>query len=508
MSLCETPSASTRSNGLAGQPGRKVISLTVAQSKPSACSTATKGGCGSGSSSQLPQHIQDKVHDHPCYSAEAHHHFARMHVAVAPGCNIQCNYCNRKYDCANESRPGVVSEKLTPELAAKKVLAVAARIPQLSVVGVAGPGDALAIPEKTFRTFDLIKAAAPDIRLCLSTNGLALPDHVDRIKALGVDHVTITINMVDPEIGAKIYPWIFYNHKRWHGVEAAKILHERQMLGLEMLVAADILVKVNSVMIPGINDQHLEEVNKAVKSRGAFLHNIMPLISDPAHGTYFGLNGQRGPTPAELKALQDSCEGDMQMMRHCRQCRADAVGMLGEDRGAEFNSHNIDAIAAEVDAELMKENRAAYRNFVEKERADQTAATASAKAQVVETAEKRLVAVATKGTGRINQHFGHAEEFQVYEVSATGAKFVGHRKVALYCQGGYEDDEAMPGIVDALEGCSAVFVAKIGHCPRKDLAAAGVEAIETYAHEYIEASLIDWFAKSVAGVAESDVIAA
>jgi MoaA/NifB/PqqE/SkfB family radical SAM enzyme len=30
-----------------------------------------------------------------------------------------------------------------------------------------------------------------------------LPDYVDRIKALNVDHVTITINMVDPAIGAK-----------------------------------------------------------------------------------------------------------------------------------------------------------------------------------------------------------------------------------------------------------------------------------------------------------------
>ncbi|NMG73313.1 nitrogenase cofactor biosynthesis protein NifB [Aromatoleum diolicum] len=488
LSLPEAPTA------------RKIIPLIVggpASAKSGACSTAVQGGCGSGSSAGLPQHIRDKVHDHPCYSAEAHHHFARMHVAVAPGCNIQCNYCNRKYDCANESRPGVVSEKLTPELAAKKVLAVAARIPQLSVVGVAGPGDALALPEKTFRTFDLIKAAAPDIRLCLSTNGLALPDHVERIKALGVDHVTITINMIDPDIGAQIYPWIFFDHKRWRGVEAARILHERQMLGLEMLVAADVLVKVNSVMIPGINDRHLAEVNEAVKSRGAFLHNIMPLISDAAHGTHFGLTGQRGPTPAELKALQDSCEGEMQMMRHCRQCRADAVGMLGEDRGAEFTSHNIDAIAAETDADSMMEARAAYRSFVERERADQSAATDAAKATVGATGETRLVAVATKGSGRINQHFGHAEEFQVYEISSAGAKFVGHRKVSLYCQGGYDDDEALPGIVEALAGCVAVFVAKIGHCPRKDLTAAGIETVETYAHEYIEASLIDWFAKSM-----------
>ncbi len=49
----------------------------------------------------LPEHIRAKVQDHPCYSEEAHHYFARMHVAVAPACNIQCNYCNRKYDCAN-----------------------------------------------------------------------------------------------------------------------------------------------------------------------------------------------------------------------------------------------------------------------------------------------------------------------------------------------------------------------------------------------------------------------
>ena len=69
-----------------------------------------------------------------------------MHVAVAPACNIQCNYCNRKYDCANESRPGVVSEKLTPEQAAKKVLAVASTIPQMTVLGIAGPGDPLANP--------------------------------------------------------------------------------------------------------------------------------------------------------------------------------------------------------------------------------------------------------------------------------------------------------------------------------------------------------------------------
>ena len=64
-------------------------------------------------------------------------------------------------------------------------------------------------------------------------------------------------------------------------------------------------------MIPGINDQHLVEVDEVIRSKGAFLHNIMPLISAPEHGTYFGLNGQRGPSPKELKELQDNCSGNM-----------------------------------------------------------------------------------------------------------------------------------------------------------------------------------------------------
>jgi nitrogen fixation protein NifB len=451
-----------------------------------------KASCGSGAGQgDMPTEIWEKVKNHPCYSEEAHHHYARMHVAVAPACNIQCNYCNRKYDCANESRPGVVSEKLTPEQAAKKVLAVASTIPQMTVLGIAGPGDRLANPEKTFKTFELIAKDAPDIKLCLSTNGLALPDHVDTIKKFNVDHVTITVNMVDPEVGAKIYPWIFYKHKRYTGVEAAKILTERQMQGLEMLTERGILCKVNSVMIPGINDHHLVEVNRAVKSRGAFLHNIMPLISAPEHGTVFGLNGQRGPSAQELKALQDSCEGEMNMMRHCRQCRADAVGLLGEDRSAEFTTEKI----MEMEVKYDLDTRKAYQAKVEEERQAVVAAKHAELESLAGAASdvKILIAVATKGSGRINEHFGHAKEFQVYELSTAGAKFVGHRRVDLYCKGGYGEEDSLDTIIRAINDCTAVFVAKIGGCPRETLKAAGIEPVDKYALEFIEQSAIGYF---------------
>jgi len=481
----------------------------VMQEKAEAQGCGTSGGSGKAScgtaagQGDLPTEIWDKVKNHPCYSEEAHHHYARMHVAVAPACNIQCNYCNRKYDCANESRPGVVSEKLTPQQAAKKVLAVASTIPQMTVLGIAGPGDPLANPEKTFETFELIAKTAPDIKLCVSTNGLSLPDHVDTLAGFNVDHVTITINMVDPEVGAKIYPWVFWKHHRYTGVEAAKLLTDRQMQGLEMLTERGILCKVNSVMIPGVNDRHLVEVNRAVKSRGAFLHNIMPLISSAEHGTVFGLTGQRGPSAQELKALQDSCEGEMNMMRHCRQCRADAVGLLGEDRSAEFTTDKI--MAMEVNYDL--ESRQAYQAKVEEER---VAVHAAKQAEMDSLAGELsdislLVAVATKGSGLINEHFGHAKEFQVWELNTGGAKFVGHRRVDLYCQGGYGEEDALETVIRAINDCHAVFVAKIGGCPKKDLQAAGIEPVDQYAHEFIEKSSIAWFKEYLRKVRDGEI---
>jgi MoaA/NifB/PqqE/SkfB family radical SAM enzyme len=87
--------------------------------------------------------ISEKTKSHPCFSAGACQN-ARIHIPVAPACNISCNYCNRKFDCVNESRPGVTSEILTPEEAAEKFITVREKINNLKVIGIAGPGDALA----------------------------------------------------------------------------------------------------------------------------------------------------------------------------------------------------------------------------------------------------------------------------------------------------------------------------------------------------------------------------
>jgi len=182
----------------------------------------------------------------------------------------------------------------------------------------------------------------------------------------------------------------------------------------------------------------------------------------------------------------------MNMMRHCRQCRADAVGLLGEDRSAEFTTDKI----MEMEVSYDLESRQAYQNAVEQERLAKVAAkNAELETLAAEEASdiKILVAVATKGQGRINEHFGHAKEFQVYELSSKGAKFVGHRRVDLYCQGGYGEEDSLETVIKAINDCAAVFVAKIGHCPKDELTAAGIEPIDQYAFEFIEQSAIAYF---------------
>ena len=472
----------------------------ISNAAPAAASGCSSSGCGSAPDAlaHLPDHIRAKVQDHPCYSEEAHHHFARMHVAVAPACNIQCNYCNRKYDCSNESRPGVVSELMTPTQAVKKTLAVAAAIPQMSVLGIAGPGDPLANPERTFETFRMLSEQAPDIKLCVSTNGLSLPDCVDELAKHNIDHVTITINCVDPEIGAQIYPWIFWNNRRIRGVEGARILIEQQQKGLEMLTARGILVKVNSVMIPGVNDQHLQEVSKIVKAKGAFLHNVMPLIAEAEHGTYYGIMGQREPTALELEALQDACAGDMSMMRHCRQCRADAVGMLGEDRGDEFTLDKIDTMEVDYATAMVERAKVHEQISAELEMKRQLRAAPRFQPELVaiEAAAPALrnvrIAVATKGGGVINEHFGHAHEFLVYEVGPQSARFLGHRKCTPYCMGDTscgDGETVLAGIIRSLEGVEVLLASKIGFEPWGDLEKAGIQPNGEHAMEPIDEAL-------------------
>lgn len=410
--------------------------------------------------------IEQKTKTHPCYSCDAGATYARMHLPIAPKCNIQCNYCVRKYDCPNESRPGVTTKVLTPQEAVEKFKYVKSKIPNLTVVGIAGPGDALANFEETKETLEMIRKEDEKITFCLSTNGLMLPTYANQLIELGVSHLTVTMNAVDPKIGSQIYKHIDYMGNRYYGESAAAILLANQLVGLKMMVDYGIICKVNIVSLKGINDHHIIEVVKKVKELGVFITNIMPMIS--VKGSAFEhletLNHK------ELTEIRNECGTILKQMYHCKQCRADAIGKLDEDISIEFNQCKSSCKETDPEKllEIAKKVTKTYR-----------------------------FAVATKGGMLVDQHFGQASEFYIYECKDEVAVFLERRVVEKYCNGEEfcEDtkDKVMK-LIHTIQDCDGVISMRIGEAPKQKLQELNIAICTTY--DRIESAVIQ-FAKQL-----------
>ncbi len=260
---------------------------------------------------------------HPCFTARCSD-YARIHLPVAPVCNLQCNYCLRKFSCVNESRPGVVARVMQPQEALEWYLRMKAKVARLTVAGIAGPGDALANWQQVRQTLQLIRREDKDVLFCLSTNGLYLSQYAVELAELGVDYVTVTVNAVRAATGAKIYSYVNDGGRLYQGEEAAQLLLERQLEGIALLQQHGIKLKINTVAIPGINMQEIPLISQRLAKLGCRLHNILPML--PVAGTLFGTIKE--PAATEIALLRHECEQWLPQMLHCNRCRADAVGTL------------------------------------------------------------------------------------------------------------------------------------------------------------------------------------
>lgn len=258
---------------------------------------------------------------HPCFGVKAHYKAARIHLPVAPMCNIQCNYCTRALNKC-EWRPGVASCIMNLNDAIKKIESELKTNPKLKVVGIAGPGESLC-NKLTFDVLYVIKEKWNWLIRCISTNGLLVEEKADELKSVDVHTATITVNAINKEVGAKIYEWINHNGEILRGEEGAKVLIEKQLNGIEALVKRGIVVRINTVLIPSINTNEVELIAKEVASRGAVLMNIIPLI--PLHK----FKELRGPTCKELEEARKIAEKYIPQFRLCKQCRSDAYGIPG-----------------------------------------------------------------------------------------------------------------------------------------------------------------------------------
>jgi len=262
------------------------------------------------------------VNGHPCFSEQAHRCFGRLHIPCAPRCNLDCAFCGRGLDGGSAQLPGRAERIVAPQEAERYVSERLAAHPEITVLGIAGPGEPLANPE-TFEVLKLLHSRFPERMLCLGTNGSLLPSAAQRLWSLGVRTLTVTVNALDPEIAAFLTPYA----DGPHDLTAARRLIRRQLEGVRRCAALGMIVKVNTVLVPNVNESELRPIAEAVRERGAVLQNVMPL--HPAGR----LRNAEAPSPAHLHALREELSGILPQMRHCAQCRADACGLLGQEPG-------------------------------------------------------------------------------------------------------------------------------------------------------------------------------
>lgn len=394
---------------------------------------------------KMNRHESKSFSKHPCFNPEAKGKFGRVHLPVAPKCNIKCNFCDRKYDCVNESRPGVTSTVLTPEQAGIYMDRVVEKEPRITVAGIAGPGDPFANGAETIATLRTIRRKHPEMLLCVSSNGLGIAPYIGDLAEIGVSHVTITVCAVGPEVGQQIYSWVKDGKVIYRGRPAAELLWQRQQAAITALKSFGITVKINCIVIPTVNDHHVEEVARTMEKLGADLFNCMAMF--PNVNTPFGNLEQ--PDKTTMTGLQAMAENYLPQMRHCTRCRADAVGLLGEDRTDEFRGCLSDC----------------------------------SNLAPLPPGRRPFVAVASREGLLVNLHLGEAKLFQIWEQSGDGFRKVEERPAANV-GGGIKRWHQLAKI---LGDCRAVLVNGVGATPYDILLKAGIKPVE--ASGFIEEGL-------------------
>jgi nitrogen fixation protein NifB len=194
------------------------------------------------------------------------------------------------------------------------------------------------------------------------------------------------------------------------------------------------VVKVNSIVVPGVNEHHIPAIAREAAALGVSRFNCLPMR--PVATTPFGALEE--PGRALIHALRSQCAQFLPQMEHCSRCRADAVGRIGH-------------VPSEAQLVLLRHH-----------------ATAPAK-------RRQYVAVASEEGLLVNQHLGEAKTLWIFGRVGDGFTLIEKRDTPDTGSGTSRWHELAP----LLEDCQALLVTALGPNPRRVLEAAGVEVHET-----------------------------
>ncbi|HJJ32354.1 MAG TPA: GTP 3',8-cyclase MoaA [Methanocorpusculum sp.] len=181
-----------------------------------------------------------------------------VRIAVNSSCNLQCIYCHRE----GEGDNGCVSCGNAGESSVSEIHNIMAVLSELGVrtLKITG-GEPLLRPD----ILDVIRAIPPEIEVSMTTNGTLLKEMALSLKVAGLTRVNISIDSLHPERYAKI---------TGHNL-LSKVLE-----GLDAAVDAGLTpVKINTVLLPGINDDEIEDFLEFVRGKNDIILQFIELMN-------------------------------------------------------------------------------------------------------------------------------------------------------------------------------------------------------------------------------------
>jgi nitrogen fixation protein NifB len=222
-------------------------------------------------------------------------------------------------------------------------------------------------------------------------------------------------------------------------VEAGKVLAQRQEESVRRLAELGVTIKINTILLPGVNDAEVGKVAEKAKLWGAKIMNCIPLL--PIAGTPFA--DLKIVESGFVQRLRSEAASHLPQMEHCMRCRADAVGKLGEAEDEELTAA-MNRCASVPDGQVPPDPTRPY------------------------------VAVASMEGVYVNQHVGEADWIGVYRLQNDAFELVEMRETPPK-GGGTARWEAL---AEKLSDCRAILVGGVGGNPRMVLEESGLKIIE------------------------------
>ncbi|WP_327240451.1 GTP 3',8-cyclase MoaA [Streptomyces sp. NBC_01318] len=222
-----------------------------------------------------------------------------LRVSLTDRCNLRCTYCMPEEGLQWLAKPDLLSDDEIVRL-------VRIAVTQLGINEVRFTGGEPLLRPGLVSIVEQCAALTPRPKMSLTTNGIGLKRTAAALKAAGLDRVNVSLDTLRPDVFKTLT-----RRDRHHDVLA----------GLEAARDAGLTpVKVNTVLMPGLNDDEAPDLLAWAVEHGYELRFIEQMPLDAQHGwkrdgmitagdiltslrTRFTLtaegDGERGSAPAE-----------------------------------------------------------------------------------------------------------------------------------------------------------------------------------------------------------------